>query len=554
MTLPYHFSKETTERNLLASQLLAAVVLQQFPNALLFGGGLHSLGFHYDFVFEQPITSSLLEFIEVQLKTLIKEDLEINFHTMMRENAQSYFEHHHQPILGIRAGQDLCNVVDLIKIKKFQGLCSELSLKTTTEVGYIKLLGMETFIEVIDREEFKVTRIIGVSKDESKSLKTFLKAYESLLKKKDHRKLGPQLKLFSDSSKEDQNQGVTWFPKGIQLRLLFQEWISREGFTKNSIMSPWVSERLKYSLTDQHMNIYKKGQFLSELPWTVTEMSLISQECQSAEKWGLFCASSWLTEQTTMICLEHQLFSEVISSLHFIERISTILGFEGYWIWVIPRKKSSKKIECEVLRKINRAIQAESLTFPFSDLEEKQESLEDFQLEFRVRDVVNREWTLSTLNFRALASDSMLNTSESEEKSLFVLARSMIESWDRWIALLVEQYEGHFPLWLAPEQVRIIVIGESNREYALQVKEKMDRKGLRGEIDFRTKPLGERIHEAKEEKIPYLILIGENERKKQGISLCLASGKERSQFIELEPFIDKIYKESLSPSIHGDKT
>jgi threonyl-tRNA synthetase len=136
---------------------------------------------------------------------------------------------------------------------------------------------------------------------------------------------------------------------------------------------------------------------------------------------------------------------------------------------------------------------------------------------------------------------------QGEEKRRVILTRQIWESLDRFVALLIEHYEGKFPSWLAPEQIRVIAIGEANRAYAQQVSECLQHKGIRVKLDLRQTKLSMRVHEAEKERVPYLILVGEKERKLQKISVRVAKGFNRSQSMEIETFLNQINHEFLCP-------
>jgi threonyl-tRNA synthetase len=131
------------------------------------------------------------------------------------------------------------------------------------------------------------------------------------------------------------------------------------------------------------------------------------------------------------------------------------------------------------------------------------------------------------------------------EERLVILTQQVLESLDRFIALLIERYEGRFPLWLVPEQARVIAIGEANREYARQVSDRLRRAGLRVKLDLRQSKLGIRVHEAEKEQVPYLILIGEQERGKQNISVRSAKKINQSQSIDIETFLIRLSEASM---------
>lgn len=567
-------TSELVPMRYLAAQLLAYTVYRMLPNVLLAGGGVNSLGFYYDFIFEQPLTDNMLELIEVKLRTLIKSDEEIRCISMMRENAESLFEHHHQPFLAQRASEEDSNIIDLVQIEDFYAICPAISLTSTLEAGQIKLLDVQSFIQWDGEEEVSITRVFGTTQKTSRDLKNFLKNHDQFLKKKDHRKLGPKLNLFSFSERVG-SLGVFWHPKGIKLREVLQNWLDeqqpwkhypvstpaviRKDFLsldfglKNSGLAPFIFDEDEYQLFStplpQHIEFLKTAHISGQdLPWRLSEYAPVYQQIPESQRWGLLSSCSYLTDLTTIVCTREQVLAELISSLLFIEQIIRIFVFEAHWVLVASRQKTPKaRQEQEAIRLLTQAVQLNPLFYPFSlQIEEEEEGGEGPRLELRVNDVLGREWPTALLGV-------VVHPSEVKELSagqgLVVLTRRIWGSLDRMVALLIERYEGVLPLWLAPEQVRIMAIGVGNRAYAKQIAEKMRQKGLRVGLDLRDAKLGEKVHEAERENIPYLVLVGDQERAKGGMSVRTASKPGYNQFVEIETFLDKLYYESLSPTL-----
>lgn len=558
-----------TEQRFLAAEVLASVVWNLFPNVVLKGGGLHSLGFYYDFIFQQPLTESMVELIEVHFHRFIKEGHLVRSISMMRENAQTLFEHHEHFLLAERAGEQHSNILDLVQIGSFYGLCPSLSLSSTDQIGHIKLLETLTLVQDLEGEDIVITRFIGTVQGSAKDAKKFWKNYESFLKKKDHRLLGPQLRLFSFSESMG-DLGVIWHPKGLQVRQILLEWVRkqlpeeelqiatplavRQNFLEKfpQPLEPFLFENQEYclrpSLLQQHLEFLEKFPLENEaFPWRVNECTPIFRPLFEFQKWGLLSQCAYMTEQTTICCFREQLISELIYSLIFIEQIITIFGFEAQWYLVASRQKSPKaRQEREAVQWLKQVIEIQPLSYPVSSKIQEEEG-EGPRLELRIRDVLGREWPVSRVGVipPTLPNGAVL----SDKQNCVILTRQIWESLDCFIALLIERYEGVFPFWLAPEQVRVMAIGEANQAYARQISQDWKRKGLRVKLDIQSAKLSLRIHEAEKEKIPYLVLIGEQERIKQKISVRAAERLNQSQSIDSETFFNRIYQESLSPII-----
>ncbi len=445
------------------------------------------------------------------------------------------------------------------------------------KIGHVRILEIREIEKEIEGKKNRVTRLLGVNENSAKELKNFLKKYEFYLKRQDHRFLGPKLNLFS-FPEETHAFGVTWHPKGLSLQRVLINWLEKqlpeeEQISTSTVVSQNFLElqpkkvkafifrehnyQLRSSFLYQHLQFW---QHLSnenqELPWRTHECAHVFQKYLEAQEWGLFCQDAYLTQQTSICCLKEQVISELISSLHFIEQIITIFGFRAQWYLLLSRQKNVKdRKEREVIEWLKQALQAQPRLYPYShELQELEEV--GCCLELRVQDALNREWPVSRLRVIRpvqLNRHSLLLTQPKIEEDCVILIRQVWESLDRFIALLIEHYEGDFPFWLAPEQVRIIAIGEANRAYAQEVGRQLRNKGIRLKLDFRPAKLSLKIHEAEKEKVPYVALLGERERNQQTVSLRSAARSNQIQSLEIETFLNNIYQESLHSIPAGNR-
>jgi threonyl-tRNA synthetase len=558
---------QITEQRHLAAQLLALVVSRLFPNVILVEGGIDSLGFTYDFIFEKPLTENMLELIEIEMHRLIREGLPVRSITMMRENAQALLEHQGHFLLAEMLGKQKSNILELVQLDQFYDLCPALSLTSTHEIGSIKLLEIQELSREIQEEEVRVTRLLGTCQKNGQDLKKFLRKYESFLKKRDHRTLGPRLNLFHFSESVG-SLGVTWHPKGVQLQSLLLNFLNQQLLEEevHQILTPMVARQdflgfdpqglepfffegqeycLRSSPLRQHLAFLDYSSLeRGEFPWRIRELSTLFHYYPEREWWGLFCRCAYQGDYTTLVCLKEQVISELISSLHFIEQSITIFGFEAQWTFIASRQKSLKnRQEQEAIGWLKQAIQAHPRSYPYSSLIQEEEG-RDPCLELRIRDGLGREWPISRLSvIQSIQENPSLLAQQDAQR--VIVTRQIWESLDRLIALLIEHYEGVFPFWLAPEQVRVIAIGESNRDYARQVSQQLQQKGLRVKCDIRQAKLSQKVHEAEKENIPYLVLLGEQERMKQKVSVRTAEKWNHNQSMDIEIFLNKVDQELL---------
>lgn len=557
----YH-SNELFAKRRVAAELLGYAVWKLFPNVLLAGGNATNLGFYYDFIFEQPLLDSALSLIEVNLRTLLKEDKPLRYANMMRENAQSFFIHHHQPYLAEKAEEDEQNIIELLQIEDYTGICPVSDIQSTNEIGAIKLLHVQ--------KELEITRIIGTAFPSPQELKKFTKQYDYYLKKKDHRLLGKELNLFSQP---EQSIEWLWHPKGQLLRQILQDWVS-SGQEAQQVTTPLINKipvksQFKYFLIDLEEDIYAFAslsirqhiRLLSlqcrsqeTLPVRLVEYGPIYQNWPKSELDGLFCAYSAWSDRMTICCQKEQVIKELISCLHFIEQIIKIFGFEAHWYIITSLRKSAKeKAEKEAIEWLTEAIQESSISYSFHNERVEEEQLEGPRLELRLIDELQREWPGATVTIVVherkaldLLKDQIQN-GEGSDRSPVVITQSVWGSLDRFIALLVERCEGILPLWLAPEQVRFLAIGEAAHCFVEEAAEQSRSRGIRVKVDKRSIKLSEKVHDARLEKVPYLVVVGEQEVRKNHLTVQSLRGSDRSQVLKLDEFLDLILQEAKCP-------
>jgi threonyl-tRNA synthetase len=530
----------------LAAELLAYTVVKLFPNVLLLGGGVLKHGFYYDFIFEQPLYSEMLSLIEVNMRTLIKEDLEIHSLSMMRENAASLFSHHDQPFLAEKAGNSPFNVIDLVQIGDFYGLCSS-TLKNSNEIGAAKILEMEEKILETPEGEVKAIRLTGTAHTNPMALKKFIKAYDALIKRKDHRILGPEMDLFSFDPSISPLEPI-WHPKGTLLKKILKNWLETQqknldyqrietplvvpptSFENKSEIIDFAIENEEFTLSPtplpQHLYLINKQK---NLPCRLFEYSSVYRKIEEAERWGLFHHCSYLTDLMTIRCSKKELYEEIISSLQFIEQTFRIFGFEAHWHLIVSKQGTPKaRREKQAIALFNEVLSGFSFYYPCLSESQEEEYLMGPRLELRLTDEIGREWPSAAIT---------LVPQESADE--LILARTYWGSLDRFVALLIERFEGVLPLWIAPEQIRVLSVGQTS-SYAKSVCEDCQKRGFRVGLDLRDEKLGVKIHAAEKERIPFTIIIGEQEVKKQCVTVRSIQQSGRNDMIKLDQFLEEI--------------
>lgn len=531
----------------ICAELLARVVLKLFPATQLMGGGVTRLGFYYDFIFEQPLPGGAAELIEVALKTFIKEDHPIRYLSMMRENGETFFLHLGQPGLANKAVSDPVNIIHLIEVDQFFGLSPELTLETTGLVGAVKLLDFE-----IGQNKTEV-RIVGTVFPSPQDLKQFTKKYDHYLKKKDHRQLGPELNLFSFSSIEGETE-CFWHPKGELVRTLLRNWVATHRWYACAQPVRTPSAICFLSKFDQTLTLIqrlferKKG-----LPIFISEeyqyADLKADSLTQGEHWGLISLNGYRAEESTIYCSAKELRVHLISSLLFIEQIITLFEFEAQWSLIRSRQKQTKgRFEQSSIEQL-AAVVRENSRFSLNPALLEEDQLLGPTLELSVKDSLGREWPLSRIT-HVLHGKCVAETIRVCKEEANLLSFTLWGSTDRLIALLLERYEGEFPLWLAPEQIRILTVGKAGLGFAGEVYAACSSLALRVKLDERDVKLSEKVHEARREKVPFLVIIGEQEARKRVLAVESISRLERSQVLSLEAFLAIVVSKNRSPDLN----
>lgn len=496
-----------------ATQLLACAVLQLFPTVLLSGGGCNSLGFYYDFIFPQPFHPDMLSDIELRVRALIKENLPIKVLTMMRENAYDFLNHHRQPLLAEQAIDEASNIISLAEIGDYRGLAPDVQLPSTLEIGAIKLLSASPLGEGY--------RICGAVFPDNYGLKQFVKAYDKL-DRFDHRLLGPQMNLFKWIETEGESQ-VVWYPKGEQLRrLLIAKW---EEACKSHGIKPVLTPPVERKARIQcHRHLLFDMQQLGENPIRLAELVSVHEPQHEAQRWGLFCHDSFTSDLMTTLRSEKEVIDEVIYCLQFIVQMFRIFDFEAYWYLV----ESSANRESSQLAE---ALEKEGLSY----IRESHPGLLP-RIEGRFTDPLGRQWNGPSIELFPV-------TGSKGSGPMKCVAVSLFTSMERFLALLLERNKGEFPLWLAPEQIRILAVGEKTLEYAKAVQAKCQEAGFRAEIDLRNEKLALKVHEADKEKVPYLLIMGEKEKQQQKVTVRSSERRGEGFLQDLDGLLKQLGEE-----------
>lgn len=562
--LPNHALRQSV------ASLFAYALTDLFPSAQLMDCELDQVGFTYQFFLDQPLEQEILSLLEEKMRSLVKLDLPFLPTEMMRENACDLFRHRKQERRAEIVSMAPYNIVPILKIgAAFYDYGHPPYVSSAEELRAFKLQALEPSKN--QPHAFKVT---GTVSSDLKSLKKFLKKYEEA-KKNDHRLLGRELQLFAHH--EDLGKsGWVWYPKGAFIREALLEWwrqlhrrenclfvatprVIEESFLKKS---GYLGSENKQPLTVGDHSVVAPGLgFLHahlfrsqlhsyrDLPVRYTECAEIHWDTDFPSS-GLFNSSTAMVERTHIFCTSQQLYAEIISSLQFIEKTVTILGFECQWILCPRGAKFAGTIENwdTVLEKMQSALQECKIDF---HIDAERGAFSGPQIMVRIKDALGREWDGPFIKADFNCSERLgirYQGSDDQMHAPFMMTQSMFGSLERYIALLVERCAGIFPLWLAPEQVRLLPIAKAHHDYAEMLCANWVKAGIRCRVDYRQEPLGAKVHAVEREKIPYAIIIGDKEEKENVINVRSCNKHGKIKRMKIDDFLQILREEIVVPS------
>jgi len=566
-----------------AAEYLAITVCDLFPNTQLLGGHCTDFGFYYDFSVEQPLDEQALLLLEERMRFFIKENIPIQPFEMMRENAANFFQHHGQTLRAYQISEQPENIIQLVKIGDFYDLCSPPYLNQAKGVTAFKLLKV-TFhtISFAQVGELKVTRIQGTAFPTSEDLKKFLKMNEAA-KKRDHRVIGKEMNLFS--AHEEIGVGSwLWHPKGARLREILLDWWRQEhrrqrfeqlatpqvvkaGFLKKSgiydspdlasgVFPSFVLDGYDYAASPSQIPLHAwafrlKLHSYRELPIRYAECTQLYNQGKESQLWGMMRARSYCADAGNVFCAPNQVQSELISSLQFIDKTIKIFGFGYHWYLVDRGQKFAGTIDGWI-KSIDWIVKAvEACGFKY-EIDKMGKSFSGPRLEAYLTDSLGRSWKGPSISIDFNYSERFglrYQGPDDEMHMPVMITRAMFGSLERFVAVLIEHYGGLFPVWLAPEQVRVIPIAEKHMKYAAEVHSRIEEMGFRTSLDHSRERLGGKIHSAERERVPYAIVLGDKEENSGLISVRSCNHEEMKSGVKLEAFLERLSQEEVDKSL-----
>lgn len=529
-------------------------------------------GFYYDFDAEKPFTEDDLKKIEEEMKRIVKENLEITRYTLSRVDAIKLMKDRKEPY-KVELIEELPEdeEISFYDQGEFKELCAGPHILSTGLVKAFKLLHSSASYWRGDETKQTLQRIYGISFPKASMLEEYLNMLEEA-KKRDHKKLGKELDLFMIAP---EGPGFPFFlPKGMALRNVLEDFWRKKhvlnGYQeiktpvilnedlwhrsghwdhyKDNMYTTKIDEQ-DYALKPMNcpggMLVYKsKMHSYREFPIRLGELGLVHRHEKSGELNGLFRVRCFTQDDAHIFCLPTQIESEIVNLMKLINEVYSIFGF-SYTLELSTRPEDSMGSDEDWERAesaLKKALEDQKMEY---QVNEGDGAFYGPKIDFHIKDCLGREWQCGTiqLDFQMPERFDLTYIGEDGEKHRPVmLHRVIFGSIERFIGILIEHYAGAFPTWLAPVQVRILPISDSQREYAEKIKRELELAGIRVELDERQEKIGYKIREAQLQKIPYMLILGDKEIEANAVGVRSRKDGDIGQ-MQLAEFMERIKKE-----------
>ena len=554
------------------AHLMAQAVQELFPGTQVTIGPVIEDGFFYDFSRKEAFIPEDLEKIEKRMKELAAADTPIVRSEISREEAIKKFGDMGEIFkVEIIEGIDPNEPISLYTQGEWGDLCGGPHVESTKKIKAFKLLHTSSAYWRGDERNPVLQRIYGTAWNTEKELRLYLKRLEEA-KKRDHRKLGKELDLFSVS--DDIGPGlILWHPKGARIRHLMEEFWKKEHFKhgyemvisphaakidlwktsghtefyKDNMFSNMDIEGREYVMKPMncpfHIQIYKtKLRSYRDLPVRFGELGTVYRYERSGVLHGLLRVRGFTQDDAHLFCRPSQIEEEITKVLDLIVFILQSFGFHEYKIYLSTRPEKyvgSDEGWESATKALETALNNKKLDF---EVDPGEGVFYGPKIDIKIKDSLNRYWQVSTVqvDFNLPEKfDISYIEEDGQRHQPIMLHRALMGSLERFFGCLIEHYAGAFPLWLAPVQVILLPITDNHADYADKIAQQLEESGVRVEKDLRNEKIGFKIREAQLQKIPYMIVLGDKEVESSTLGVRRRRSKE-TRTLDLKTFLDEV--------------
>ncbi len=535
------------------SHVLAQAIKQTWPEAKLAIGPAIDDGFYYDIDLDHKIDEEDLKTLTKAMKKIIKQNLKLEYHERTREEAIEWAKSENEDY-KVELIEDLPEgeTISFYKQGDYDDLCAGPHIESTGQIGAFKLTSVAGAYWRGDSNNKMLQRIYGTSFPTQEELDAYLTKMEEA-KKRDHRKIGKEMDLFMFS---DAGPGFPFFlPKGMILRNELEYFWKTEHIKHGyvEIRTPLILNEQLWR-TSGHWDHYKDNMYFTkiddedyaikpmncpgailsyqrklhsyrDLPVRMAEMGQVHRHELSGALHGLMRVRTFVQDDAHIIHTPEQTREEVSNVIKFFDEVYQMFGFK-YYVELSTRPEDSMGTEEEwalATDSLRDAIEGQGMEYTIN---EGDGAFYGPKLDFHIEDAVGRTWQCGTIQLDMQMPgrfDVTYIGADGEKHTPWMIHRTIFGSVERFIGILTEHFEGKFPLWLAPVQVRLMTVTEKFNDYAYKVAEELRAKGLRVEVDDRNEKIGYKLREARNERVSYMCVIGE--REEEAGTLAVRSGK-----------------------------
>ena len=559
------------------AHVMAAAVCHLYDDVKLDIGPAIEDGFYYDFDLPKRLSPEDFPEIEKEMARIVAQNLPFERLVVSRDEVTAILKKANQTyklerLADIPEGAE----ITLYRCGDFVDLCRGPHLASTGEIKSFKLVSVAgSYYRGLERNPM-LQRLYGIAAGSDKDLKAISDRVEEA-KKRDHRKLGRELDLFSVS--EEVGPGlILWHPKGARIRAIIEEFWRQQhfkagyelmytphigranlwetsghlGFYRENMYSPMEIDENEYFVKPMncpfHIQIYKTHKHsYRDLPLRWAELGTVYRYEKSGVLNGLFRVRGFTQDDAHIFCTPEQIESEIRETVRFALKMLRGFGFTEFTAYLStkPAKAVGEDARWEqAIKSLEGALKAEALPY---QVDQGGGAFYGPKIDIKIKDALGREWQLSTIQFDFNMPERFDMTYVGEdgtEHRPYMVHRALLGSLERFFGILVEHYAGAFPLWLAPEQVRVLPITDDQMAYAQTIVSKLIDAGFRAVVDKKSEKIGAKIRRAQVEKIPYMAIVGAKEVESGKISLRTRSEGDKGA-VALDELMELLRKESV---------
>jgi len=556
------------------AHLVGHAVKQLYPTAQMAIGPVIDEGFYYDIAYERPFTPEDLAAIEKRIAELVKTDYDVvKKMTPVAEARQLFSERGETYKVSLIDDMDESTTeVGLYHHEEYLDMCRGPHVPNTRVLRHFKLMKLAGAYWRGDSNNEQLQRIYGTAWNDKKELKAYLTRIEEA-EKRDHRKLGKKLDLFH--VQEEAPGMVFWHPKGWHLYQVIEQYLRQKQLDNNykEVKTPQIVDRVLWEKSGHwgkyqenmftthsenrdyavkpmncpcHVQVYNQGlKSYRDLPFRMAEFGSCHRNEPSGALHGIMRVRNFVQDDGHIFVTEDQIQSEVSEFIRLLHEVYADFGFDNV-IYRLSTRPEQRVGSDEVWDKSEKAL-ADALDAAGLDWEELpgEGAFYGPKIEFSLKDAIGRVWQCGTIQVDFSMPTRLSAQFVSEDGSRqtpVMLHRAIVGSLERFIGILIEESEGSFPLWLAPEQVMIMNITDRQAEYCADLEKRLNSSGFRAKLDLRNEKIGFKIREHTIQRIPYMIVVGDKEVEQQQVAVRTRTGEDLG-VMSISDFEDLLHAE-----------